>query len=220
MGTMITLTTSDGHSIEAYLAEPEGTPKAGLVVIQEIFGLNDHMKHVTDGFAEQGFLAICPAFFDRVEPGAVMPYTDFSRGREIVGQLPEDVVVGDINVAADRVRSAGKVGVIGYCWGGSMAFLGACKGNVDCAVSYYGSRIIQYSAQMKPKVPMQYHYGETDQSFPMDAVEKVMAEQPEGEHFVYEGADHGFSCSERPQYHAKAAELALERSLKFFEETL
>lgn len=220
MGSTITLTASDGQLIEAYVAEPDGTPKAGIVVIQEIFGVNDHMKHVTDNFAAQGYAAICPSFFDRVEPGAVLSYTDFSRGREIVGQLADDAVLADINAAADHVRFAGKVGVIGYCWGGAMAFLGACKGTVDCGVSYYGTRLIQYSPEMKPKVPMQYHYGETDQSFPMDAVEKVMSEQAEGEHFVYEGADHGFSCGDRPQFNPAATELALSRVLKFFGEAL
>ncbi len=212
MGSTITLTAADGHAFEAYLAEPDGDAKAGLVVIQEIFGVNDHMKEVTDDFAKHGYAAICPAFFDRVEPNAVLSYTDFGRGR--------DMVVADINAAADHVRSAGKVGVIGYCWGGAMAFLGACKANVDCGVSYYGTRTIQYSPTMKPKVPFQHHYGETDKSYPMDAVEKVMKEQPEAEHFVYAGADHGFSCNERPQYNAEATALALERTLKFFDETL
>lgn len=220
MGSTITLTANGDHSIEAYLAEPDGPAKAGLVVIQEIFGVNDHMKHVTDDFAKQGYLAICPSFFDRVEPGAVLSYTEFGRGRDLAGRMSNDAVVADINAAADRVRSAGKVGVIGYCWGGSMSFLAACEANIDCAVSYYGSRIIQFSPDMKPKVPMQYHYGEIDQSFPMDAVDKVMAEQPEGEHFVYKGADHGFSCNDRPQYNAEATALALSRALKFFNETL
>jgi len=220
MGSMITLTAKDGHAFEAYVAEPKGEPKAGLVVIQEIFGVNDHMREVTDEFAEQGYLAICPAFFDRVEPKLVLSYSDFGRGRDIVGQITDDAVLADINAAATHVRSAGKVGVIGYCWGGAMAFLGACKADVDCGVSYYGTRLIQYSPGMKPRVPMQYHYGETDQSFPMEAVEKVMAEQPEGGHFVYPGADHGFSCTGRPQYNAEATKLALGRVLAFFEQTL
>jgi carboxymethylenebutenolidase len=220
MGSTITLTASDNHSFEAYLAVPDGKAKAGLVVIQEIFGVNEHMKDVTDEFAKHGYLAVCPAFFDRVAPKTVLSYTDFGRGREIIGQLADDVVIADINAAADEVRSAGKVGVIGYCWGGAMAFLGACQAKVDCGVSYYGTRLIQYSPNMKPKVPMQYHYGETDQSFPMDAVEKVMAEQPEGEHFIYPGADHGFSCNGRPQFNAEATQLALERTLKFFKQTL
>ncbi|MBT4739977.1 MAG: dienelactone hydrolase family protein [Rhodospirillaceae bacterium] len=220
MGTTLTLTAADGHSFDAYLAEPDGMSKGGVVVVQEIFGVNDHMIDVTDEFVRHGYTAICPAFFDRVEPGVVLSYTDFGRGREIVGELADDAVVADLNAAADRVRPAGKVGVIGYCWGGAIAFLGACKANVNCGVSYYGTRLIQYSPQMTPKVPMQYHYGETDKSFPMDAVEKVMAEQPGGQHFVYPDADHGFSCDGRPQYNAEATKLALERSLKFFEETL
>ncbi len=220
MGTTLTLTADDGHSFEAYLAAPDGESKGGLVVIQEIFGVNDHMIDVTDDFARQGYTAICPAFFDRAERGVVLSYSDFGRGREIVGELADEAVIADINAAADKVRSAGKVGVIGYCWGGAMAFLGACKANVDCGVSYYGTRLIQYSTEMKPKVPMQYHYGETDKSFPMDAVEKVMAEQPEGQHFVYPDADHGFSWDGRPQYNADATALALEMVLTFFDETL
>lgn len=216
MGNVISVTAADNHSYNAYLAEPKDQPKGGLVVIQEIFGINDHMKHVTDDFAQHGYLAICPAFFDRVERDTILSYTDFGRGREMVGQISDEMVVADINAAVDRVSSAGKVGAIGYCWGGAMAFLGACNANLHCAVSYYGTRIIQYSPLMKPRVPMQYHYGEEDQSFPMDAVEKVMVEQPEGEHFVYAGADHGFSCNDRPQYNADATKLALDRVLKFF----
>jgi len=220
MGKTISVTAADNHSFKAYLAEPQGLPRGGLVIIQEIFGVTDHMKHVTDEFARNGYLAICPAFFDRVERDTTVSYTDFGRGRELVGQISDEMVIADINAAVDHVSSAGKVGAIGYCWGGAMAFLGGCKANLDCAVSYYGTRIIQYSPLMKPKVPMQYHYGAEDQSFPMDAVEKVMAEQPEGEHFVYAGADHGFSCHDRPQYDAEATELALERALKFFGNSL
>ncbi|MEQ8734378.1 MAG: dienelactone hydrolase family protein [Rhodospirillaceae bacterium] len=220
MGSMITLTAKDGHTFNAYVAKPKGEAKGGLVIIQEIFGVNDHMMEVTDAFAEQGYLAICPAFFDRVEPNLILSYSDFGRGRDIVGQISDEAVLADINAAAHHVRSAGKVGVIGYCWGGAMAFLGACKADVDCGVSYYGTRLIHYSPEMKPRVPMQYHYGETDQSFPMDAVEKVMAEQPEGEHFVYSEADHGFSCTGRSQYNPEATKLALQRVLAFFEQTL
>jgi len=220
MGKTISLTASDGHSFEAYEAKPDGDIKAGLVVIQEIFGVNDHMKEVTDEFAEHGYWAVCPAFFDRMQPGMVLSYSDMGAGRDAVGKISDDMVIADINAAADHVRSAGKVGVIGYCWGGAMAFLGASKAKVDCGVSYYGTRIIQYSPEMKPVVPMQYHYGETDKSFPMDAVKKVMDEQPEGEHFVYPDADHGFSCTDRPQYNADATALALKRSLAFFEANL
>lgn len=220
MGDYISITAADGHSFDAYIADPAGFPKAGLVILQEIFGVNGHMEDVTNAFAEQGYLAICPAFFDRVERKAVLSYTEFGRGRDLVGQVSDEMVVADINAAADHVRSAGKVGAIGYCWGGAMAFLGAGKAKVDCGVSYYGTRIIQYSPDLKPKVPMQYHYGEDDQSFPMDAVEKVMVEQPEGEHFIYPGADHGFSCDGRPQFNAEATQLALQRSLSFFDKNL
>jgi len=216
MGQTISLTASDGHTFEAYEAKPDDAPKAGLVIIQEIFGVNAHMKEVTDEFAAHGYWAVCPAFFDRVERDLVLSYSDFGRGREVVGEISDDMVIADINAAADHVRGAGKVGVIGYCWGGAMAFLGASKASVDCGVSYYGTRIIQYSPEMKPAVPMQNHYGEDDKSFPMEAVEKVMAEQPDSEHFVYPGADHGFSCTDRPQYNEEATKLALERSLTFF----
>ena len=220
MGLTITLTAGDGHTFEAYVAEPEGEAKASVVVIQEIFGVNDHMKEITDEFAANGYSAVCPAFFNRIEPGVVLSYTDFSRGRELIGQITDDMVIADVNAAADQIRPAGKVGVIGYCWGGAMAFLSACKANVDWGVSYYGTRITKYSPTMKPKVPFQHHYGEMDKSFPMDAVEKVMAEQSEAEHFVYPGADHGFSCEARPQYNAEAAALAFERTLQFFEANL
>ena len=220
MGEKITLTASDGHELDAYISVPSRPSRAAIIVIQEIFGVNDHMKEVTDEFAAHGYAAICPSFFDRIESNAVLSYTDFGRGRDIVGQITDDMVVADINAAADHVRNKGKVGIIGYCWGGAMAFLGACKANVDCGISYYGTRTIQYSPNMKPKIPFQHHYGGEDKSFPMDAVKKVMAEQPEAEHFIYPGADHGFSCSERPQYNAQATSVALDRTLDFLDRIL
>jgi len=217
MGSMITLTAGDGHVLDAYVAEPSGNARASVIIIQEIFGLNEHMKAVTDKFAANGYLSVCPALFDRIEGGVEIPYNDVSKGRELIGKITDDMVEKDINTAADYCRRAGKVGVIGYCWGGAMAFLAACKVNLDCGVSYYGTRITQYSPIMKPKVPFQHHYGEADTSFPMDAVEKVMAEQPEAEHFVYPGAGHGFSCDARPEYNAGATIHAHERTLTFLE---
>jgi len=220
MADVIEIRTDDDHVIEAYKSMPSGDPKGAVVVIQEIFGVSNHLKRVTDAYAADGYIAIAPSFFDRVEKNLVLGYSEFDRGRNLAGQLTDDMIINDINAAADAVRGVGKVGLVGYCWGGSAVFLGCCRSNVDCGSAYYGSRIIEYSPQMQPKVPVAYHYGKIDHSLPMDAVQKIIQEQPEGEHHIYEGADHGFNCDDRPQFNSDASNLARKRTLDFFSQHL
>lgn len=219
MGEMTELTTADGHKLAAYRAQPAGAPKAGLIVVQEIFGVTDHIQRVTDQFAEYGYLAIAPSLFDRVQPGIVLGYSEFEKARETMQSLDLEDNVVDMAAAAAAVRSAGKVGAVGYCWGGAIADLAACRINIDAAVAYYGRMIVEW-LDLKPGCPAMYHFGDKDQLIPSDMVEKIRGARPDGVFHTYPDAGHGFSCDERPDYRPESADLALTRTLNFFGETL
>ena len=212
----ITLSTEDNHELQAYVARPEGTPKGGLIILQEIFGVTDHIKEVADGFAAEGYLAVAPAMFDRIKPAIVLDYNDFATARETMGALDLEQSVLDMKAAADYARSAGKVGIVGFCWGGSMADLAACNGLVDVGISYYGRMTIEW-LDKEPTCPMMYHYGETDQLIPWQIIEKIQRAR-KGKVYVWGSADHGFNCKDRPQYHKTAATGAMEATLKFLNE--
>ena len=216
MGQEIQLNTSRTQCIGAYLAEPAGTPKGGLVVVQEIFGVNAHMRHVTDRFAEHGYVAIAPAFFDHVETGVELGYDDagFKRGREIVGELSFDRVVEDVASAAESIRSAGRIGCVGYCWGGTVAFLAATRLAMP-AVSYYGARNVKFLDE-PPKAPVQFHFGERDSSIPPEAIARHREVLADAEIYTYP-TGHAFDREVDPHvYDAASAKLALERTLDFF----
>ena len=217
MAQTITLTAKDGHKLAAYRADPAGKPKGALVVIQEIFGVNSHMRRVTDNFAAQGYVALSPALFDRVQKGIELGYDPKSieSGRDIRAKVPLDGTLADLQAAIDAVKPFGKVGVVGYCWGGSLAFLAATRlQGLAAAVGYYGGMIAAH-AEERPKVPVLLHFGETDQSIPMSDVEKVKKARPDVPIHVYK-AGHGFNCDERGSYDAASAKLAWERTLAFF----
>ncbi|HKW55434.1 MAG TPA: dienelactone hydrolase family protein [Stellaceae bacterium] len=221
MGQTITLAAKDGHKLAAYRADPAGKPRGAIVVVQEIFGVNHHMRHVTDDFAKQGYVAISPALFDRVEKGVELGYDPKSieAGRDIRGKVALDGTLADLQAAIDAAKPAGKVGIVGYCWGGGLAFLAATRlSGVAAAVGYYGGLVAAH-AQEKPRVPVMLHFGDSDQSIPMSDVEKVRQARPDVTTYVYK-AGHGFSCDERQSYNAEASKLALERTLKFFAETI
>ena len=220
MSEIIKIKSDNGHIYDAYVAEPKQKALGSIIVVQEIFGVTEHLKRVTESYADLGYLAICPSFFDRISPGIELSYSEFSKGREIVERITDEMVISDINAASEFLEGVGKIGVVGFCWGGAMVFLAAARCKIDCGVSYYGTRIINYSPNMKPKVPVQYHYGKLDASFPMDAVNKVISEQSEGEHFIYDDADHGFNCDDRSQYNSEASELAFQRASLFFKKNL
>ena len=197
MGQTITLAAKDGHKLAAYRADPAGKPRGALVVVQEIFGVNHHMRHVTDDFAKQGYVALSPALFDRVEKGIELGYDPKSieAGRDIRAKVPLDGTLADLQAAIDAVKSAGKVGIVGYCWGGGLAFLAATRlSGVAAAVGYYGGLVAAH-AQEKPRVPVMLHFGDSDQSIPMSDVEKVKQARPDVTTYVYK-AGHGFSCDE------------------------
>jgi carboxymethylenebutenolidase len=217
MGKMIELTASDGHKLTAYRADPSGKPRGGIVVIQEIFGVNSHIKQVADGYAADGYVAIAPSMFDRVQKNVDLGYTpdDIAKGREIRGKVTNDMAVKDAEAAVKAAASAGKVGIVGYCWGGLVAWLAAAKvPGLSAAVPYYGGGILD-NADLKPKVPLMGHFGDKDQHIPVEGVKKLAEKHKEHQIFIY-AADHGFNCDHRGSYNAPAAKQARERTLAFF----
>ncbi|NND54685.1 MAG: dienelactone hydrolase family protein [Gammaproteobacteria bacterium] len=213
------LKAADGHELSAYVARPDGDAKGGLLVLQEIFGVNAHIRSVADGFAAEGYLAVAPAMFDRVEAGLELGYDDFGKARETMSQLERDGCVADMTAAAEFAKQAGKVGIVGYCWGGSMADLAACHGIVDAAVSYYGRMTVEW-LDLQPQCPVVYHYGETDQLIPLQVIEDIRAKRKGHEVHVWGGAGHGFNCDERPEFRKKVAQAAREITLAHFAEHL
>jgi len=220
MGTMIQLNTSGMHCIGAYVARAAGKPRGGIVVVQEIFGVNAHIRAVTDRFAAAGYTAIAPAFFDHVETGVELRYDpgDYARGRELIGEVGFDRALDDVASAAESIASAGRIGVVGYCWGGTVALLAALRLGMP-AVSYYGARNVNYFNET-PRAPLQFHFGERDASIPPDIVHKHRIAFPQMEIYTYP-AEHAFNRDVDPaHYDAASAALALERTLAFFARTL
>jgi carboxymethylenebutenolidase len=220
MGTTVQLTTVDGNTLNAYKSEPEGSPKGGVVVIQEIFGVNDHIRSVTDGYAEQGYLAIAPALFDRVREGIELEYDQdgIDIGRKIAFEdVTMDQVMADVEAACDAVSAAGKVGVVGYCWGGSICYVAAARlsNKISAASGYYGGQIVPHLDE-KPRVPVMLHFGSEDSGIPLESVRTIAERWPEIDVHVYEGAGHGFNCDARGSYEADSAAVALERTLNHF----
>ena len=220
MGTMIQLNTSGMHCIGAYVARAAGKPRGGIVVVQEIFGVNAHIRAVTDRFAAAGYTAIAPAFFDHVETGVELRYDpgDYARGRELIGEVGFDRALDDVASAAESIASAGRIGVVGYCWGGTVALLAALRLGMP-AVSYYGARNVNYFDET-PRAPLQFHFGERDASIPPDIVHRHRIAFPQMEIYTYP-AEHAFNRDVDPaHYDAASAALALERTLAFFARTL
>ena len=219
MGEHIELTAADGFTLQAYRAEPEGAPRGGIVVVQEIFGVNQHIREVTDGYAAQGYVAIAPAIFDRAEPGFEVGYDDDGRQAGITIAMGADrqLFVADVAAAVAEAAAAGSVGVVGYCLGGTVAYASAVHvDGVAAAVGYYGGQVYDMR-EMAPKCPTMLHFGSQDAGIPMEKVEAVVADRPEVEVHVYD-ADHGFNCDHRSSYSADASAAALERTLAFFAE--
>lgn len=214
---MIELTAADGHSLAAYTAGP-AEARRGLVVVQEIFGVNRHMRRVCDDFAKEGYAVVCPALFDRTERGVELGYgpEDVARGRDLRGTIAPGKTVLDILAAAAALPRAAKRGIVGYCWGGTVAWHGATRTSAfSAAVGWYGGGIAAARDEM-PNCPVQLHFGEVDASIPMSDVEAIRKARPEVEIFVYPGAGHGFGCEERGSYVEKDAALAQQRTLAFF----
>jgi carboxymethylenebutenolidase len=222
MSEYVTLRAADGQELTAYAARPEGEPAAGLVVVQEIFGVNKHIRSVADGYAKDGFLAVAPALFDRIQPGVELGYegADRQTAMSLVPRLDAEKAQADIAAAIEFAGSATgkKVGVIGYCYGGTMAWLAACRLHTAAAVGYYGGRIGNYAA-LTPSAPVMLHFGKQDTHIPAEEVEKVHLAHPEVEIYWYD-AGHGFNCDARSSYNAEAAHEARARSLEFLKKHL
>ena len=216
MGTLIELTASDGHKLQAYRAEPGGRPRGGLIVAMEIFGVNSHIRSVADGYAADGYLAIAPALFDRVQRNYEAGYTpeEIQRGIGVIQKIDLDDTMKYVAAALDNIASAGKAGIVGYCWGGTVSWKAAASvPGLACAVPYYGGGIPGL-IDLQPKVPVMFHWGESDASIPLEKAKAFAARHKDQVHHFYE-AGHGFNCDQRGSYDAEAAKLARSRTLEF-----
>jgi carboxymethylenebutenolidase len=220
MGSHPQLTASDQHSLGAYLARPENPSSSALVVIQEIFGVNRHIRSVVDDYANNGFTALAPALFDRVQPGLELNYNsaDGSRGMQIATQIGFDKALLDVAAAiayAAKISGITRVGVVGFCFGGTLAWLSATRLNPAAAVGYYGGQIAKFAAE-QPRCPVMLHFGAKDKHIPSSEIQKIEQSHPGLPIFLYENAGHGFNCDQRPDFESHAAAVARQRTLAFF----
>lgn len=218
MGEFVSLTAEDGHQFDCYKVDPDGTPKAGLIVIQEIFGVNSHIREVAEGYAADGYAVLAPALFDRAEKNFEVGYKpdDIAKGRDTRAKVDWADAVKDLIATRETLAAAkvGKVGAVGYCWGGSMSWLSATRVGVDAASCYYGGQIAMFNDEAA-KCPVMMHFGENDHGIPMADVDKIRAAHGDAEVFVYP-AGHGFNCDHRADFHDESAKLARRRTLDFF----
>lgn len=228
MGTMVNLTSADGTQVPAYVAQPKEAPKGAVVVLQEIFGVNSHIREVADGYAAEGYLAVAPATFQRVQPGVELGYSEADMGvgfgyKTAVEALSEPGVLQDIQAAIDHAAAAsgGKVGIVGYCWGGLLTWRAACTlQGLSAAVPYYGGGVTtEAEIARQPQVPVLAHFAEEDKWIPMPSVHDFKQVHPEVTVWTY-AAHHGFNCDQRGAWHAPSAQLARTRTLAFFAEHL
>jgi len=210
------LRAADGHEFSVYFVKPEGTPRGAVVVIQEIFGVNSHIRRVVEQYAAEGYLAAAPALFDRQKRGVELGYgtDDIQKGIEFMMKADPAGVLADVNATIDAAARAGKVGIVGYCWGGRVTYLAGCHTNIAAGVAYYGGGIAQVLNET-PRCPMMFHHGEKDMHIPLSDVAAIRKAYPQGVYHLY-AADHGFNCSERASFHAESAHLAFSRTVEFF----
>ena len=226
MGKMIELTAADGHKLQAYRADPVGTnagkPRGAIVVIQEIFGVNSHIKSVADGYAKDGYLAVAPAMFDRLQRGYDTGYSqpEIQAGVAVMQKLEPKNSMADVQAAIAEASKGGKVGIVGYCFGGTISWMAAARASgLACAVPYYGGGM-HGLIKDKPKVPTMCHFGELDQSPTLAQAKEIAAKHPEITAHFYAGAGHGFNCDQRGSWNAEAAKLARSRTIEFFRKHL
>jgi carboxymethylenebutenolidase len=219
MGKHFTLTAADKHEVGAYRADPAGAAKGGMVVIQEIFGVNHHIRAVCDRLAGEGYAAVAPALFDRTERDFECGYgeDDMAKAFTFIANPDFGAMLRDTQAAIDELKGVGPVGIIGFCLGGTVAFAASAElSGLSAAVCYYGGFIAKM-ADEKPKCPVQMHFGATDSYIPMSDVETIKTKQPQAEVYVYQGAGHGFHCDERASFHEPSAKLAWQRSMAFLQ---
>ena len=222
MGQPIKLTASDNFQLGGYRADPAGAPKAAIVVIQEIFGVNHHIRSVCDRLAAEGYVAIAPSIFDRTQPDFQCGYSpdEIANARKFIANPDWEAMLRDTQAAIDAAKDVGPVGIIGFCLGGSIAYAAATKlSGLSADVGYYGGAVVRF-ADDKPKVPTQLHFGEKDAGIPLTDVETIKAKRPDVEVFIYPGAQHGFHCDERASYDKASADIAWPRSLAFLAKNL
>ncbi len=218
MGKMIRLKAKDGHELDAYLAEPKGKPKGGIVVVQEIFGVTNHIKRVADQYAARGYRVVAPAMFDRVERNVTLDYSEIEKGREYMRKLQWPNTLADVEAAANEVRAAGSVAVVGYCWGGTVAHVAASELDARRRRLVLRRRRRE-DARQETAVPDHVSLRRSrTRRFPLPDIEKIQAANPKSPVHVYPGAGHGFNCDERASYSAEDAKVAFERSLEFLHE--
>jgi len=217
LGRQFVLTAADHQRLGAYRAEPQGKSKGGIVVIQEIFGVNNHIRNVCDRLAGDGYTALAPALFDRIAPNFECGYTpdEIAEARKYVANPNWDAMLRDTDAAIQDLKKSGPVAIVGFCMGGSIAFLSATRlGGLSAAVAYYGGQIAKF-ADEKPKCPTQMHFGEKDAGIPMTDVETIKQKRSDCEIYVYPDAGHGFHCDERGSFHAGASKEAWDRTMAF-----
>lgn len=214
------LRAADGHTFGSYLSKPGGSAQGAVVVVQEIFGVTGHIERVADQYAAQGYLAIAPALFDRQERGVNLPYDDHgaATGMGFAQNADRAGLMADLNAAINAVSHAGPVGMVGFCWGGTVTYLAAGKTNIAAAVVYYGGGIVKLLDET-PRCAMVFHFGERDSQIPLADVERIRAAFPQGEYHRY-AAGHGFNCTDRASFDAAAAHVAFGRTLAFFRKHL
>ncbi|MBH67568.1 MAG: carboxymethylenebutenolidase [Rhodospirillaceae bacterium] len=219
MGEKIKITSIDGHIFDTYLAQPKGVAKGGIVLVQEIFGVNEHIRRVADKYAREGYLVGVPALFDRFGPGIELGYGPEGRekGKELREKIGNELPLTDISAVLNLVSSSGKVGLVGYCWGGTLSWLAVCKiKGFSCASSYYGGGIAAL-ADLKPQCPVIFHFGEQDHFITLQEVEILKNNQPDCPVYLYP-AGHGFNCEQRNSFEETSSQIAEERTLKHFSE--
>jgi carboxymethylenebutenolidase len=224
MGSHAKLTASDGHRLDAYLAEPTSTATSAVVIVQEVFGVNRHIRSVVDDYATQGFIALAPGLFDRVQPGIQLNYNsaDVTRGMQIVKQIGMEKALLDVAAAlahAARLPNIKKVGIVGFCFGGTLSWLAATRHNPAAAVCYYGGQIAKFASE-KPRCPVIMHFGAKDAHIPASEIQKIQQAHPDLPVYLYEKAGHGFNCDHRPDYEPHSAALARQRTLAFLKSNL
>ena len=222
MGKFIELKASDGHKLAAYLAEPSGRARGGVVVIPEVFGVNSHIKAVAEGYAADGYRAVSPAMFDRAQRNYDTGYSqpEIEAGVAIMQKLDWKQSMLDVEAAIAEAKKAGKVGIVGYCYGGTVSWVAAARaGGLACSAPYYGGGMPGFIGE-KPKCPTLCHFGEQDQSPTLEQSKAIAAAHPEMTAHFYAGAGHGFNCDQRGSWNADAAKLARSRTLEFFREHL
>jgi len=212
---MIELTARDGHKLSAYRADPEGAPKGAVVVLHEASGVNPHIQKLADGFAAKGYVAVAPALFDALKTDVSLgcDQASLETGLDLIRQIDRDRAFADIQAAVDAGKDAGKVAVVGYAWGGYLAYVSANRvEGLACAIGYYGDGIVE-DYREKRKIPTLLHFGQSDASVSNEDVTQFRAHRPDVSAFTYPGAGHGFNCDERDSYHQEAAQVAFDRTL-------